>query len=518
MLIKNLTIEFDNLDDKGPSKIKVVDDVSFSLPHKKITALIGQSGSGKSVTALAILQLLFKAKISGSIVFDGVDLLKLNQKELSKIRGRDIGIVFQDPSSSLNPLHKIGDQILEAIKIHNPKISRANLKNRIAELLQLVDLKPLIKRLDAYPHQLSGGQKQRIMLAIALANNPRILIADEPTTALDIKTQNEILDLLLRLKKDLDLTILFITHNLKIVKKIADEIIILKDGRIFENGLKADIFNAPKNAYTKKLLEATNIIKHQYIDKDLEQILAVKNLQVSHKIKKGFFKYDNFDVFKNLNFSLALGQNLGIVGASGSGKSTIAKALMGLIKYQGEIIYEQNISGESFLKDFKKTLKRSKKDSLQNSQTNFKKITEKNSSDLSFNQAQIVFQDPFSSLNPRMLVQDIVAEGLIIAGQKNYKAKVVKTLQSLDLPDSIAHRYPHQLSGGQRQRVALARALILNPQILILDEPTSALDFLTQNEVLKLLLKIQQERKISYIIISHDTDVIEQLSDKILQL
>jgi len=477
--IENLNISFDSQN----STFCAVDNVSFSLLPKKITALIGQSGSGKSTIALSILQLLNKAKTSGKITFftknEPKNLLTINSAQLTKIRGQEIGIIFQDPNSSLNPLHKIGNQISEAIRIHNKNISKKNLKKRVIELLQLVDLDQLESRLESYPHQISGGQKQRIMIAIALANNPKILIADEPTTALDIDVQNEILKLLLKLKEQLGIAILFITHNLKIVQKIADEIIILKEGKIIEQGLAKEIFQHPKHLYTKRLLQAINFQKHLAEKENIKnssEILSVKNLEISYKIRKNFFKYEKFYVIRNINFSLKEGENLGIIGASGSGKSSIAKALVKLIEYQGEINFKQKIK------------------------------------------PQIIFQDPFSSLNPRMMVKDIIAEGLIIQKQKNYDKKIDDLLQSLDLKQSIKYCYPHQLSGGQRQRVAIARALILNPKILILDEPTSALDLLTQNDIINLLIKIQKQQKISYVIISHDLDLISSIANQTLKL
>lgn len=464
--IRNLKISF--------TDFTAVDDISFDLKPRKITALIGQSGSGKSVTSLAILQLLKKAKISGEVIYNSKNLLEVNVDEITKIRGKEISVIFQDPNSALNPLHKIDAQIAEAIKIHNPKISKKDLQQRILELLILVDLKDFSTRLQNYPHQLSGGQKQRIMIAIALANNPKILIADEPTTALDIATQDEILKLLLRLKNELGLAILFITHNLKIVKKIADDIIILKDGQIVEEGTIEEIFIRPKNDYTKKLMATAQAIHKTVLHKDAPTVLEVKNLSVIHKIKTGFFTHKDFYANKNINFSLKAGENLGVIGESGAGKSTLAKALTGLAQYSGEIIKQ--------------------------------------------NQIQIVFQDPFSSLNPRMMVQDIVGEGLIIRNEKDIAKRTADIITKLGLPSSVMTRYPHELSGGQRQRIAIARALITNPQIVILDEPTSALDFITQNEIIKLLLEIQQQRQISYIIISHDLDVVEQIAHRVLQL
>ena len=463
--VKNLAVFFE--------KNQVVKGVSFDLFSKKITALVGQSGSGKSSVALAIVNLLgSNAKIFGEIIFDQKNLLEIDEKKLCKIRGKEIGLVFQDPNSSLNPLHKIGDQIAEAVTIHNPKISKKNLQNRVGELLKMVELENFSSRLNSYPHQLSGGQKQRVMIAIALANNPKILIADEPTTALDLRVQNEILDLIIRLKNQLALAVLFITHDLRVVKKIADEVIILREGKIVAQGGIEVLPNLP------------NLELKRAAAFEVEEILAVKNLSVIHKVKKSWLKKENFYANYGLNFSLKMGENLGIIGESGSGKSTLALALLNLISWRGEAKF----FGE--------------------------KTWAKNDFELR-KKIQIVFQDPFSSLNPRMLVRDIILEGLLI---HKIKGDLDSIMTRLDLDLELKNRYPHQLSGGQRQRVAIARALILNPQLLVLDEPTSALDFATQNQILRLLLEIQQTQKISYIFISHDVDAVEQISHKILTM
>lgn len=477
--IKNLTIKFEH----NNHQFLAIDDVSFDLKKNKITALIGQSGSGKSTLALAILGLLRKTKVSGKIIFHEKNIVESSEVELQKIRGKEISIIFQDPNSSLNPLHKVGDQIAEAIKIHNKKISKKALKERVHELMDIVGLTNTKSRLNNYPHQFSGGQKQRIMIAIALANNPKILIADEPTTSLDEDSQEEILTLLLKLKNELNLTILFISHNLRIVKKIADETLILKDGKLVDEN----------DDYTKKLFSLVETRADTWVrpyndtrivgadPRVRPQILNVNNLSVIHKIKKSFFKSENFYANKNINFSLNLGENLGIIGQSGSGKSTLAKALLNLIPYQGEI---------NFLNKKHET--------------------------------QIVFQDPFSSLNPRFLIKDIITEGLKIHKIETDKNKLEKIademLEKLHLDKNLKNRYPHQLSGGQRQRAAIARALILNPKILILDEPTSALDFVTQNEILNLLLEIQKSQEISYIMISHDLDAVNRIANRTIKL
>jgi microcin C transport system ATP-binding protein len=453
LVIKNLKIGFNNN--------VIIDNFSLKLKKKNITALIGQSGSGKSSIALAIMNLLPKAKISGSIFFDDYDnLLDLSQEKMSHIRGNEIAMIFQDPNSSLNPLHKIGKQISEIIYIHQPKLSKKQIKNRVLELLSMVDLNNFDNRLNDYPHQFSGGQKQRIMIAMALANKPKILIADEPTTALDYKTSQEVIDLLVRLKNNLNLSILLITHNLNIVKKIADEKIII--------GKKFDEIPSFRK----------NIIKNE---QNLLEILKVENLNVS---------YGKFLANKNINFSLKKGQNIGIIGQSGSGKSTLALALTNLCKFSGKIEF---FDKKNWQED-QKLLRR---------------------------EIQIVFQDPFSSLSPRFTIFDIIAEGLEIhnIANQNEKIKLVDEILSLvDLDLSLKNRYPHQLSGGQRQRVAIARSLILKPKILILDEPTSALDYKTQNEIIKLLLDLQKKYHISYITISHDLEVIQNLSHKILEI
>lgn len=470
--VKNLSISFKNNE--------VVRDVSLVISAAKITALVGQSGSGKSTIALAILRLLRGAEIFGEIIFDDKNLLQLNEKELQKIRGKEIGIIFQDPNTALNPLHKIGKQIAEAITIHNPVISKKDLEKRVKDLLKMVELESLFSRLDDYPHQLSGGQKQRVMMAIALANNPKVLIADEPTTALDVKIQNEILDLILRLKNELGIAVLFITHNLRAVTKIADEIIEMKEGKatkIDKNSLpnfnlkNFTTYRLPKNAQDKSLSNTEKL-----------DVIRVKNLCVSYKKK---------NILSDINFSLNIGENLGVIGESGSGKSTLALALLNLVKAQGEIkFFGEN--GEE-------------------------KNWQKNNLELR-REVQVVFQDPFSSLDPRMTVQEIIEEGLIIHKLTPYPLPLTPLLKKLHLPTNLLSRYPHQLSGGQRQRVAIARALILNPKILILDEPTSALDSSTQEEIIKLLLEIQQQQEISYILISHDLEVVTKFSDKVAVL
>ncbi len=455
--INNLNISFIN---RKQQENSIVKNFCCEIKSGKICALVGQSGSGKSIIALSILRLLNNAKITGEILFENQNLLQIDEKSLQKIRGKKIGFIFQDPNTALNPLHKIGKQIEEAIKIHHPKITKNELKKRLHDLMRDVELETLIPRLNSYPHQLSGGQKQRVMIAIALANNPQIIIADEPTTALDAIVQNEILKLLKNLSKNLNIAILLISHNRQAVAKLADEIIEIGEKLNYNLEIRRD---------------------HEKQDSiGSEKILEVRNLTVKHK---------EFYANKNLNFSLKANQNLGIIGESGSGKSTLAKALVNLIKFEGEIKLFEN-------KNWQK-----------NSQELRRKI-------------QIIFQDPYSSLNPRMKVCDIIAEGLIIhkISTINFEKSVKEIMQRMNLDEVLYNNFPHQLSGGQRQRVALARSLILNPEILILDEPTSALDYSTQNDILNLLISLQKYQKISYILISHDLEVIAKIADDIAVL
>ncbi|GDX36684.1 ABC transporter ATP-binding protein [Alphaproteobacteria bacterium] len=492
--IKNLSIAFANNFSKQDPSLNthhtVVDNFNCQLEAGKITALIGQSGSGKSSIALAILKLVKNAEVSGEIVYNQQNLLNLSENQLTTIRGKEIALIFQDANSALNPLHKIHQQIEEAITIHNPKISKKTLQLRVNELLNMVELDNLLNRKNCYPHQLSGGQKQRVLIAMALANNPQILIADEPTTALDFKIQIEILKLLRQLVDQQKIAMLLITHNRKVVANLSDEIIEI--GQKSVDGLN-EIDELKKLRLTK--FKTKNIVNK--IDNDISNNIADDISEKSSIQLTNLISLENVNVslkkiklLEQINLQQALGQNLGIVGESGSGKTTLAKVILNLNRAEFKI----------------------------NGSVNFfdKYSWQKNSQQLR-RDVQVIFQDPYASLNPRMTVKDIVCEGLIIHKfAKNIIDQEVQIIiEQLKLSSSLLNRYPHQLSGGQRQRIAIARALILKPKILILDEPTSALDYATQNEILKLLIDLQTSHQINYLIISHDLEVVGCLADNV---
>lgn len=488
--IKNLSVAFG----KTSNTVLAVDDISFRLNKNKILAVVGESGSGKSVTALSILKLLnypYAHHPRGEIFFEGKNILNFSERDLLKIRGRDIGMIFQEPMTALNPLYTVGKQIDEALLTHQ-FLSHAQAKSATLELLRLVGFDNLEERYQAYPHQLSGGQRQRIIIAIAIANKPKLLIADEPTTALDVTVQAQILSLLQSLKKQFEMSILFITHNLGIVKKIADDVIVMERGRIVEENSCSNIFSKPKHIYTQKLLAAEpdgspGKASHQ-------QVLNAQDLFVSFPLKKSFFGkvQKELKAVDRVSFSLNEGETIGIVGESGCGKTTLAMSLLKLQKSQGKIVFlGQDIS------HLKKSQSRDLRQNL-----------------------QVVFQDPFGSLNPRLSVSQIIEEGLSVHQKKLSSVerfeKITQILKDVELDIRFKDRYPHELSGGQRQRVAIARALILDPKVIVLDEPTSALDRSIQKNVIDLLRRLQKEKKLSYLFISHDLKVVRAMSHRIL--
>ena len=476
-------------------KIKAVESSSFEVQRGETFSIVGESGSGKSVTALSIMQLLTKnnsSEISGKIFFKDKNILLMSEKELMNIRNKKISIIFQEPMTSLNPLHTIKKQILECVETIVK--SKKEKINRVKELLELVGIQDIENKLNSYPHQLSGGQRQRVMIAMAISNNPELLIADEPTTALDVTIQKQILELLNNLTKKFGMSLLLITHDLGIVKKLSDRICVMKLGRIIEIGKTSNIFNKPKNSYTKKLINSEPKSKTLSHKQSSRTILDVSGLEVNYEIQKRFLwkPRKTYKAVDKVNFKLLEGETLGIVGESGSGKSSLAQAILKLISSQGQIKFFDNL-----ISDF--------------NQNRFRKIRRN---------IQIIFQDPFASLSPRMTVENIIGEGLSIhkmAESKKKKLLLIKnTLKEVGLESEMLNRYPHEFSGGQRQRIAIARALILKPSLVILDEPTSALDMTIQSQILDLLLSLQMKHKLSYIFISHDLKVIKAISDRII--
>ena len=490
--IKDLSIGFQS---QGRFN-NVVHSISFNIPRGKTMAIVGESGSGKTVTALSILKLLPYPSAfheSGKIVFDKKNLLSLNENEMQHVRGKNITAIFQEPMTSLNPLHTVEKQINEIIMLHSSKTYNQATEKTI-RLLKQVGLEDIVKRINAYPHELSGGQRQRVMIAMSIANNPDLLIADEPTTALDVTIQLQILELLKSTQQKMNMSIPFISHNLSVVKKIADYICIMKDGNIVEQNTKEKIFTDPQHEYTKKLI-SSQTKKKMVAAKSSLPVLQVKNLRVWFPIKKGFLKkvIGHIKAVNDINFVLREKQTLGIVGESGSGKTSLVMALLKLIASKGSIVFDDHL----LEKQNKKILRSLRK------------------------KMQIVFQDPFSSLSPRMTVEKIVAEGLDIHEKllsNNEKiTKIKEVLETVGLNfQEVRNRYPHEFSGGQRQRISIARALILKPKLMILDEPTSSLDVSIQTQILDLLNDLQQKNNLSYIFISHDMKVIQAMSDYII--
>ena len=488
--IKNLSISF-------KENKKVVDQINIDIPKGKTVAIVGESGSGKTLSALSILRLLPSSAIidKGNIFFNNKDLLKLPLKDIERIRGNKITTIFQEPMSSLNPLHTIDKQIKEIITTHKATNIEA-LNQNVIKLLKEVNLEDILNRPNIYSYELSGGQRQRVMIAMSIANNPDLLIADEPTTALDVTVQLQILELLNKIQKEREMSILFISHDLGVVNKIADYIYVMKDGKIIEHGGKSQIFQNPKENYTKKLVNSQSTVRKND-KKKTSEILRIENLKVWYPVKKGLFKktVDYIKAIDDINFTLNEKETIGIVGESGSGKTSLVLAILKLITSSGKITFN------------KINLNSIKKNELKNIRKNI----------------QIIFQDPYSSLSPRMNVQEILTEGIDVHFPKHSHIEKIQMLKDILNEtgmnyDRDYNKYPHEFSGGQRQRIAIARALILKPKILILDEPTSALDITIQNQILDLLQNLQEKFSLSYIFISHDMNVIRSVSDKIIVL
>jgi microcin C transport system ATP-binding protein len=481
---------------QGGKETLAVDRISFRIDKGQCVALVGESGSGKSVSALSVMRLLpYPAAYhpSGQIRFKGQELLQLPERELRALRGNDISIIFQEPMTSLNPLHTIERQIGEILELHNG-VRGAAARDRIIELLNQVGIRDPQTRLGAYPHQLSGGQRQRVMIAMALANEPDLLIADEPTTALDVTVQAQILELLADIRKRVGMSLLFITHDLGIVRRIADVVCVMNNGKIVEQGPVEQVFTAPQHPYTKALLAAEPKPDPAPPRPDEKVVISSNDLRVWFPIKRGLLRktVGQIKAVDGVTVTVRKGETLGVVGESGSGKTTLGLALLRLISSDGPIVFlGRNIQDLRF------------KDMLPIRRD-----------------MQIVFQDPFGSLSPRMSVSDIIAEGLSVHQPKlsedEREEKVVEALKSVGLDPATRFRYPHEFSGGQRQRISIARAVVLEPSFVVLDEPTSALDMLFQAQMVDLLRELQRKNDLTYVFISHDLRVVASLASHLI--
>lgn len=490
--IKNLSVDFKN----GKNITHAVKNVSFSLEKGKTLAVVGESGSGKSVTALSVMQLLpypLATHPSGSIKFKGEELVGAPEAVMQTIRGNKIAMIFQEPMTSLNPLHTIEKQIAEVLFIHK-KMSSDAARARVVELLKLVGLDKLTERLGAYPHELSGGQRQRVMIAMALANEPDILIADEPTTAVDVTVQAQILKLLKELQQKMGMAILLITHDLNIVRKMADDVAVMYRGELVEYAPTGKIFSAPEHGYTQMLLAAQPKGAPEPFGAGKPPLVKAETLKVHFPIKAGIFRrtVDFVRAVDGVDIDLRPGQTIGIVGESGSGKTTLALALLRLIQSSGAISFD----GKKIDTEAQNNLRALRRD------------------------MQIVFQDPYGSLSPRLTISLILEEGLEVHFPRMRKAereeKVIEALKEVGLDPEMRHRYPHEFSGGQRQRIAIARAIILKPKFIVLDEPTSALDMSVQAQIVDLLRGLQKKYGLAYLFISHDLRVVRAMAHEVI--
>ena len=485
--IKKLNVAFSN------NTHKAIDNCSFNINEGETLGLVGESGSGKSLCALSILNLLpSNAVRTGQIIFNNRDITRLNEKQLQDIRGSNISMIFQEPMTALNPLHTIRRQIAEVLKLHS-NMDNEQISKHILELLMRVGIKRPHIRMDCYPHQLSGGQRQRALIAIALACRPQLLIADEPTTALDVTVQKQILALLRELQDELKMAVLFISHDLHLIKKISDNVCVMRRGSIVEQGNTKKVFITPEHNYTKALIDSVPKGGQKTDITNSPLLIEANKISVWFPIKRGFFKktVDYVKAVTDVSFQIKKGETLGIVGESGSGKTTLALALLKLYKYKGTIKFNNiNISSmsEKVFRPFR-------------------------------HEMQIVFQDPFGSLSPRMNVEQILKEGLAVqdkVSKSKWQDKILDALKDVGLSVACLPRYPHEFSGGQRQRIAIARILVLRPTFIILDEPSSALDRTVQAQIIALLQNLQRKYNLSYLFISHDLAVIKALSHRVM--
>lgn len=490
--VKNLSVHFRTPE----SVVKAVAGISFDIHDGQNIALVGESGSGKSVTALSLMRLHDTHQVSypgGEILYQGKDLLRFSDEDMRRIRGRDISMIFQEPMTSLNPVYRVGDQLIESIVFHQ-SVSRIQARQRAIELLDRVGIPDPHQHIDSFPHMMSGGQRQRVMIAMALACKPKLLIADEPTTALDVTIQKQILELLSDLQSEFGMSVLMITHDLNLVKHYSEYVCVMKDGLIVEQNTRQALFDDPQHDYTRKLLAAEPPRLADEIRPSSEMLMSASDIRVYFPITRGFFKRKIGEVraVDQVDLHLAKGETLGIVGESGSGKTTLGMSLLKLEQSRGEIHFDGN---------------------------DLQRLTEKQVKPLR-KEFQVVFQDPYSSLSPRMTVEQIVGEGLHLHYPQldplQRRQRVIDILYEVGLDESAMWRYPHEFSGGQRQRIAIARVVVLEPKLILLDEPTSALDVSVQKQVLELLVKLQQSHGLSYLFISHDLKVVRAISHRVM--
>ncbi len=480
---------------KGSQIAEVVHHLNLTIESGEILALVGESGSGKSVTAMSLLKLLPNPPVeftSGDIQWRDTSLLGMSERDLRALRGSKVGVIFQEPMTSLNPLHTVAKQIIEMIQLHNPVTNRQAEQKALA-MLEKVGLREPEQKLKAYPHQLSGGERQRVMIALALVNEPELLIADEPTTALDVTIQAQILELIARLQKDMGMTVLFITHDLTLVNRIADRVAVMEKGNLVEVGPVRQVFDHPEHPYTRKLLAAEPSGHPDPLANDPPVLLEGKNIRVWFPIQRGVLKrtVGHVKAVDGIDFRLRTGESLGVVGESGSGKSTLARAILMLEKSEGSLMFD-GVDLQALNKKAMRPYRRA---------------------------MQIVFQDPYGSLSPRLSVEQIIREGLDIheiGTIEEREQAVIRAMEDVELDPELRFRYPNEFSGGQRQRIAIARSLVMKPRFMILDEPTSALDRTVQFQVIELLKRLQMEYGLSYLFISHDLKVVKSLCHSVI--